>query len=303
MKHAHTPKPIKLAVVGSGRWGKNLVRNFHALDSLYAVCDSDVDRRVSVAAQYPAVTVYSSFEELLDKSPVSAVAVATPAERHHAMALAALESGRDVFVEKPLCLSTDDAHSLVAAARRHRRILMVGHVLRYHPAILKIQELIATGVLGDIEYVYSNRLAMGQIRKQENAIWSFAPHDISVILALLGHLPVQISASGGAYVQPNIANVTVSNLLFANGARAHIFVSWLHPYKEQKLVIIGSKRMIAFEDSSAERKLILYDRHMDWTSGHLEVASSKGEPIDFAAEEPLRLECAHFLECLGKRHQ
>src|SRR5262245_60446401 len=150
MKHAHTPKPIKLAVVGSGRWGKNLVRNFHALDSLYAVCDSDVDRRVSVAAQYPAVTVYSSFEELLDKSPVSAVAVATPAERHHAMALAALESGRDVFVEKPLCLSTDDAHSLVAAARRHGRIITVGHALRYTPPLLLHTELMSKRLSGVI---------------------------------------------------------------------------------------------------------------------------------------------------------
>src|SRR6202007_1956633 len=158
----------------------------------------------------------------------------------------------------------------------------------YHPAILKIQELLATGVIGRIEYIYSNRLSMGKIRQAENALWSFAPHDISVILALTGQLPLQVMATGGAYLQPNVADVTVSNLLFDRGTRAHIFVSWLHPYKEQRLVVVGSKAMVAFEDTRPDDKLMLFDKRIEWKNGSLEAAKPQGVPVGFSPQEPLR---------------
>ena len=164
---------------------------------------------------------------------------------------------------------------------------------------MKIKEILDAGELGKLEYIYSNRLSMGKIRREENALWSFAPHDISVILMLMGELPYQVSAVGGAYVQPNIADVTVSNLLFDRGTRAHIFVSWLHPYKEQRLVVVGSKKMIVFEDTRPSDKLVLYDKQIALTNGNFEVTQPKGEPVSFAAMEPLKLECEHFVECMA----
>jgi UDP-2-acetamido-3-amino-2,3-dideoxy-glucuronate N-acetyltransferase len=180
-------------------------------------------------------------------------------------------------------------------------MLMVGHLLRYHPAILKIQELVAAGTLGHLDYIYSNRLSMGKIRQEENALWSFAPHDISVVLALVGQMPVQVSATGGAYLQPNIADVTVSNLLFDRGTRCHIFVSWLHPYKEQRLVVVGSKQMLVFEDSRAENKLVLFDKRIEWKNGAMEASKPQGTPVAFDPDEPLRRECAHFVDCVRRR--
>ncbi len=230
-----------ICVVGCGHWGKNLARNFANLGHLYAICESDAERLKTFAALYPGARAFASLEDAISDPGMDALVLATPAEEHCRMALAALSAGKDVFVEKPLALDWEAGMEMVETARRHGRILMVGHLLRYHPAILKIQELLASGTIGRIEYIYSNRLSMGKIRREENALWSFAPHDISVILALTGQVPLQAVATGGAYLQPNIADVTVSHLLFDRGTRAHIFVSWLHPYKEQRLVVIGSK--------------------------------------------------------------
>lgn len=293
----------RICVVGCGHWGKNLVRNFSQLGLLYGICESDPGRLQSFAAQYPDVKPYYSFDEMLSDPLVEAVALASPAEQHFTMALAGLRAGKDVFVEKPLALDVQEGEQLVDEARSRRRILMVGHLLRYHPAILKIQQLVADGTLGKIEYIYSNRLSMGKIRKEENALWSFAPHDISVILALMGRQPVQVAATGGAYLQPNIADVTVSHLLFDNGARAHIFVSWLHPYKEQRLVIIGSRQMAVFEDSRPSNKLLLFDKHIEWKNGALEAGKCEGVPIAFETAEPLRTECQHFNACITTRNQ
>jgi predicted dehydrogenase len=222
---------------------------------------------------------------------------------HHGMAIDALDAGKDVFVEKPLALDVEEGQEIVDVARERGAVLMVGHLLRYHPAVLKIQELIESGVLGRLNYIYSNRLSMGKIRHEENALWSFAPHDISVILALVGHMPVQVTATGGAYLQPNIADVTVSNLLFDNGARSHIFVSWLHPYKEQRLVVVGSKQMVVFEDTRSADKLVLFDKRIEWKNGALEASKPTGTTIPFAEDEPLRRECAHFIDCVLNRCQ
>jgi predicted dehydrogenase len=230
---------------------------------------------------------------------VQGVVIATPAETHYALAKKVLEAGKDLFVEKPLALTYEQGAELVQLAERQKRILMVGHVLEYHPAILRIRELIHSGDLGKLYYIYSNRLSLGKIRREENILWSFAPHDIAVILRLTGSLPFEVVACGGNYVQPNVADVTVTNLLFDNGVRAHIYVSWLHPFKEQRLVIIGSKKMASFDDVS--KQLVLYDQRVEWQEGHPVPLKGEGEDVTFSADEPLRLECQAFLQAMQTR--
>lgn len=296
-------KSGNICVVGCGHWGKNLIRNFWKIGHLKAVCDSNTDSLTAIASQYPGTRTYGTLAEALADAELDAFVLASPAEQHHGMAMAAIQAGKDVFVEKPLALDAEDGLEMVHAARERGAVLMVGHLLRYHPAILKIQELVAAGALGRLDYIYSNRLSMGKIRQEENALWSFAPHDISVILALVGQMPVQVSATGGAYLQPNIADVTVSNLLFDRGTRCHIFVSWLHPYKEQRLVVVGSKQMLVFEDSRAENKLVLYDKCIEWKNGVIEASKPQGTPVAFDPDEPLRRECAHFVDCVRRRQE
>lgn len=212
--------PPTIAVVGAGYWGVNLIRNFNALNALGMICESDQARLEKFAAEYPKVICHSRLETVLADDSIAAVVIATPAETHFQIAQAALQAGKDVFVEKPLCLRAREAERLVLLARECDRILMVGHLLEYHPAILKLKEMIDAGELGRIQYIYSNRLNLGKIRKEENILWSFAPHDITVILRLLGDMPFEVAATGGAYLQPNLADVTVTNLLFDNGVRA-----------------------------------------------------------------------------------
>ena len=296
-------KSGNICVVGCGHWGKNLIRNFWTMGHLKAVCDSNTDSLRAIASQYPGISTFGTLAEALADSDLDSFVLASPAEQHHRMALAAIQAGKDVFVEKPLALDAEDGLEMVHAARESGVILMVGHLLRYHPAILKIQELVAAGTLGHLDYIYSNRLSMGKIRQEENALWSFAPHDISVVLALVGQMPVQVSATGGAYLQPNIADVTVSNLLFDRGTRCHIFVSWLHPYKEQRLVVVGSKQMLVFEDSRAENKLVLFDKRIEWKNGAMEASKPQGTPVAFDPDEPLRRECAHFVDCVRQRKE
>lgn len=293
----------RICVIGCGHWGKNLVRNFHQIGCLHGFFDAVSTRVEAFATQYPQARVYRSYEEVLQDPAVEAVALATPADQHASMAIAALHAGKDVFVEKPLALTPEDGKDILDASHETGRIAMVGHLLLYHPAILAVKRLLASGELGRLEYIYSNRLSMGKIRSEENALWSFAPHDISVILLLTGHLPVQVSATGGAYLQPNIADVTISNLLFDRGTRAHIFVSWLHPYKEQRLVVIGSKKMVVFEETRPSGKLLLYDKQVAWNRGTLEATQSQPVPVPYEPDEPLRLECQHFADCIRTRER
>jgi predicted dehydrogenase len=232
---------------------------------------------------------------------VDAVVIATPAETHYALARQALLAGKDAFVEKPLTLRCEEAEKLTALAESQGRILMVGHLLEFHPAITRLNELIQQGELGRLEYVYSNRLNMGKVRREENALWSFAPHDISVILLLLNRMPIQVAATGGTYLQPNIADVTVSTMLFDRGVRAHLFVSWLHPYKEQKLVVVGEHGMAVFDDVRKTEKLQLYDKKIDLVNGQFVAERPNARAVEFPADEPLMLECRHFLECLETR--
>jgi UDP-2-acetamido-3-amino-2,3-dideoxy-glucuronate N-acetyltransferase len=291
---------LNIACVGTGYWGLNLVRNFASLQALGSVCDSDPTRAQKVADQYGVQA--RTFADILADSSVPAVAIATPAETHYSLARKALLAGKDVFVEKPITLRSEDCLDLVELAESRRRILMVGHLLEYHPAILKLKELIDDGVLGDVQYIYSNRLNLGKVRREENALWSFAPHDISIILMLLnGQLPIRATAVGGNYLQREIADVTVSCLEFAGGVRAHIFVSWLHPYKEQKLVVVGSKYMAAFDDLLPADKLRLYSKRIDLNGDQVTVQKPEITPVPYQDGEPLQAECRHFLKCIETR--
>ena len=292
---------MRLAVVGAGYWGSNLIRVFHELGVLDRICDFSSDSLTRLADQYPDVRMESSYNAVLNDRAIDAVVIATPAECHYNMARMALEAGKDVYVEKPLTLHCDEAESLTDLAERQKRILMVGHLLEFHPAIVRLQEMIDQGELGAVEYIYSNRLNMGKVRREENALWSFAPHDISVILLLLKQMPIQVTATGGTYLQPNIADVTISTMLFNRGVRAHLFVSWLHPYKEQKLVIVGEHRMAVFDDVRKTDKLQLYDKKINLVNGQFVVERPSARTIDFSPEEPLSLECRHFLECVQTR--
>jgi UDP-2-acetamido-3-amino-2,3-dideoxy-glucuronate N-acetyltransferase len=292
---------VKVCVIGCGHWGKNHVRNFAQMGNLYAVCDANTESAEQLAKQHGIGKTYSDIRAVWDDPNIDAVVLATPAEQHFAMGMAAIRAGKDVFVEKPLALDWREGEQMVEAAERAGRILMVGHLLHYHPALIRMKELLGDGVLGRIEYIYSNRLSMGKIRREENALWSFAPHDISVILSLTGELPIQVTATGGAYLQPNIADVTVSNLLFDRGVRSHIFVSWLHPYKEQRLVVIGSKQMLVFEDSRADKKLMLYNKDIQLKGSGYEALKPEGKSVEFDAGEPLLSECRHFVRCVAER--
>ncbi len=288
-----------IAVIGCGYWGKNLVRNFNQLGALHTVCDLTPQGRAIAAEIAPEARIVASLADVADDPQIQGVVVATPAETHHAVAGQMLKAGKDLFVEKPLALTFEQGQALVQLAHRYERILMVGHVLEYHPAIMRLRELISTGALGKIQYIYSNRLNLGKIRTEENILWSFAPHDIAVILRLVGDIPFQVIACGGSYIQPNIADVTITNLLFDNGVRAHIHVSWLHPFKEQRLVVIGSKKMASFDDVA--KRLVLYDQHVDIKQGEPIPVKGEGEIVDFAADEPLRLECQAFLRAISTR--
>jgi UDP-2-acetamido-3-amino-2,3-dideoxy-glucuronate N-acetyltransferase len=294
---------MSVAVLGAGRWGENLVRNFYQLEALGAICDVSELRLQQLSSTYPGIRLVQHIEEVLSDKNVAAVAIATPANTHFELAKQALQAGKDVFVEKPLSLHYRQGQELVQLADRTRRILMVGHLLEYHPAIRKLKSLFRGGVLGELNYIYSNRLNLGRVRKEENALWSFAPHDTAVILSLMGQLPSAVSATGGAFLQTGIADVTLMTMGFPSGASAHIFVSWLHPYKEQRLVVIGSKQMAAFNDLEPVDKLMLYDGSFAWEDGDPVLSPRSRVPIPVVNEEPLRLECRHFLDCLASRRE
>jgi UDP-2-acetamido-3-amino-2,3-dideoxy-glucuronate N-acetyltransferase len=291
---------VNVAVVGVGYWGKNLVRNFHELGALSALCDDRGAVEASCSKQYENVRFCRDFHEVLADPSIAAVALATPAVTHYEMAKAALHAGKDVLVEKPLAIDVTHGEEVVKLAKARGRILMVGHILRYHPAILKLQELVANGALGKIDYLYSNRLNIGKIRTEENILWSFAPHDISVMLALLGEMPARVSCQGGAYLNRDVSDVTLSHFDFPSGVQAHIFVSWLHPVKEQRLVVVGSERMAVFDDTS-DHKLVLYPHRVEWKNRIPTAVKAEGEIVDLDAREPLREECRHFLDCVRSR--
>jgi len=290
-----------VGLAGCGYWGRNLARNLHQMGHLAAVADPSAKALKEVKAAYKGVRTVTTFEGLLEDRTIKAVALAAPAAQHYALAKKALKAGKDVFVEKPLALRIPDAEELVDLARRHKRVLMVGHILEYHPAILKLKEFVDSGELGAVHYVYSNRVNLGKVRQEENILWSFAPHDISVILLLMGRMPEWASTSGQNYLQHEIADVTMTCLAFPGKPRAHIFVSWLHPFKEQKLVVIGSKKMAVFDDVVKDGKLKIYDKGIDMKEGRPVVRQTAESTLFFPEMEPLREELSHFIECVRTR--
>jgi predicted dehydrogenase/acetyltransferase-like isoleucine patch superfamily enzyme len=292
----------RLAVAGCGYWGRNLVRNFHSLGSLVAVCDLDPGNAGQQADRYGVVAL--SFDEILAASDIDAVVLATPAVTHASLALRAIGTGKHVFVEKPLALDVSSAAKVLQAAAERDVIVMVGHLLRYHPAFMTLHDLVARGELGRLQYIYSNRLNLGKIRREEDVFWSFAPHDISMMLALAGESPERVSAIGQCYLHNRIADVTTTHLQFGNGVHGHIFVSWLHPNKEQRLIVVGDAGMAVFDDTQDwDRKLTLYPHRVFWRDGLPAPSRAEPVPVTVPASEPLRLECEHFLECLADRRQ
>jgi UDP-2-acetamido-3-amino-2,3-dideoxy-glucuronate N-acetyltransferase len=291
----------KVACIGGGYWGKNLIRNFNDLGALSWVVELDKTLRDQLGAKYPSIKVTDTIGQVLSDPNIAGIAIATPAVTHADLVRQALLADKDVFVEKPLCLSMDEGKTLVTLAAERRRVLMVGHLLWYHPAVLKLKKLVDDGDLGRIQYIYSNRLNLGKIRSEENILWSFAPHDISVILGLVGEMPHAINAQGGNYLHDQISDVTVSMLSFPSGVRAHIFVSWLHPFKEQKLIVVGDRQMAVFDDLETENKLVLYPHAITWKN-HLPIPTkAKAVSVPVKSTEPLREECLHFLQCIQTR--
>jgi UDP-2-acetamido-3-amino-2,3-dideoxy-glucuronate N-acetyltransferase len=295
-------KKPSVGVVGAGYWGKNLVRNFYELGVLRVVCDMNPEVLTGVRKKY-AVETTQRMDDLLSNSAIDAVVIAAPAARHYQLVKESLRARKDVFVEKPLALRTAEAQELVMLARERGRILMVGHILQYHPAIIELKRLISEGDLGKIQYIYSSRLNLGKLRTEENILWSFAPHDIAAILYLLGETPEQVATHGGSFLNPPLVDTTLTSCTFKAGVKAHIFVSWLHPFKEQKLTIVADKRMAVFDDLEAERKLVLYSHRINWVDRVPVAQKDEGEVVPIATAEPLRVECEHFLECIRTRQR
>lgn len=293
-----------VALLGAGRWGKNLARNFYSLGVLHTLCDPNESLLDHYQKIYPDIHLTSNYTSVLANDAIKQVVIASPAPLHFSLAKQALESGKDVYVEKPLCLDVKEGEELIKIADKKGKILMVGHILQYHSAVKTLKEIIATGELGKLHYIASNRLNLGSFRVEENALWNFAPHDISVILSIAGHvLPEDITCTGGAYISEGVADTTMTTMRFSNDLRAHIYVSWLHPFKEQKLIVIGSNGMAVFDDTKPwEEKLVLYRNHVKWSGGTFPEANQcPPEYVKLPPEEPLKEECLHFLNCCRDR--
>jgi len=301
---------VRVAVVGAGGWGRNLVRNYAELAGveLRVVCDRSPTARAAVAAAHPGVRVVEDVGTTLADADVQAVVVATDAPGHHQVALEALRAGRDVFVEKPLTLSAETSVELCEAAEASGRILMVGHLLLYHPAVELLRALVDQGELGDVLYVYAQRLNLGIVRRDESSWWSLAPHDVSVANYLLGAEPVSVSASGGTFLQKDrgLEDVVFATLNYPGGRLAHVHVSWLDPHKTRRLTVVGSKKMAVFDDTSADQKLVLFDKGVEppRTVSYEEGVRVRTGDIRIPAlrmVEPLRRECEAFVRAVRTR--
>lgn len=288
-----------IAVIGAGYWGRNIVRVLDELGALSAICEV---RDLPHLGPYKGrVRIVRDHEALLADPSIKAVAIATPAATHYSLAKEFLMAGKDVFIEKPLALTLKEGEELVTLAERKGRILMVGHLLHYHPAVIRLKELLRDGRLGKVLYIYSNRLNIGRLRTEENVLWSFAPHDISLIISLLGEEPQEVRAFGEAFFNRGVHDMTVTVMEFPSGVKAHIFVSWLHPFKEQRFVVVGSEGMVVFDDVASE-KLVFYPHQVRWEGGKIPVAQrATGETIPVQGKEPLKEEIRHFLDCVQQR--
>lgn len=288
-----------VAVIGAGHWGRNLLRNFAALEALAGFHDSDPANLEAARQSYPTARAYPDFAAVLADPTIEAVVIATPAATHGALAQQALRARKHVFVEKPLCLDLSEGREIEALAKSTNRTLMVGHLLLYHPAFIALQAFVAQGRIGTLRYIYSNRTSLGRIRREENAFWSFAPHDLSMILALVHDMPTQVVCAGSGWLLPHVADTTLTHLTFPKNVQAHVFVSWLHPYKEHRMVAVGSEGMVVFDDVlQGPQKLAFYQHKVGWDGELPSVDRAAAQPIPYEADEPLARECRHFLECL-----
>jgi len=294
-----TALDIRVAQIGCGYWGKNLVRNFSEIGALAAISDGHAPTAAKMSADYGVPAL--EWAAILADPTIHAVSLATPAEVHAAMAAEAIGAGKHIFVEKPLALNSADAAKLVAAADVAERTLMVGHLLQYHPTFLHMRKVVESGSIGAIDYLFSNRMSLGKFRTEENVLWSFAPHDVSMLLALTGEEPETISAQGAAFVTPGVADWVTMQFAFPGGARGHVQASWASPYKEQRLVVIGREAMLVFDDAEPEwtRKLALYRHRID-CSGPVPVPKKgEAEYVEVPRGEPLKAECLHFLDAIA----
>jgi predicted dehydrogenase len=298
--------PLRIAVAGLGYWGPNLARNFAALPGceLAWCCDASEEARTRVAAQFPGARSSGDLDELLNDATLDAVVLATPVPSHAELTLRVLEAGKHCFVEKPLAQSVADAERVVAAAEAAGRVLMVGHLLEYHPGVQKLKELADSGELGDrIYYIYGNRLNLGKLRADENALWSLGAHDVSVVLYLAGEEPSEVVAHGESYVRDGVEDVVFCFLRFPSGLSAHLHLSWLDPHKERRFTVVGSSRMATFDDMALEGKLTVYDKGFDEDArGYGEYITRTGDIFcpRIPNAEPLRVECEHFVQCIRR---
>ncbi len=303
---------IKVGLIGCGAWGKNLLRNFANLPGcvLLSCCDENPKQMEKLRPGYPGVEFTNDHKEIIENPNLDAVVIATPPATHYQLCRAAMLSGKDVFVEKPLVLDTKQGEELVELAEKKKRILMVGHIMEYHAATLKLKEYVDGGELGKIYYLYSTRVNLGMVRDIENALWSFAPHDISMILFLLGEAPVSVTATGECYLQRDkgIEDVVFMNMRFDDGTMAHVHVSWLDPHKERRLTVVGDKKMAVFDDTRSAEKIWIYDKGVDTKQDY----STYGEYLSLRfgdvlipqipSTEPLKTECQHFIDCVQNRN-
>jgi UDP-2-acetamido-3-amino-2,3-dideoxy-glucuronate N-acetyltransferase len=287
---------LSIGLIGIGYWGKNIARNLYDLGFLDAIYDNNELIFSELKNTYPNVRIFKNIDDLIDYK-IDAVFIATPAETHGKLVKIFLNKNIHVFVEKPLCLNVKEGNDLKKLAEQKGLKLMVGHLLLYHPAFISLKNIVESGGLGKLRYIYSNRLSLGKLRKEENALWSFAPHDISMILSLIGSEPTKIEASGGYYLNNDVADTTMTFLHFKKGIKAHIFVSWLNPYKDQRLVVIGEKAMATFIDvEEKEKKLLLYNHDVAWDGNIPVIEKAEGVVIKYdMSKEPLKEECKSFI--------
>lgn len=293
----------KIGIIGTGKWGMNHVKTLHYNfpENFFAVCDKNKNTLEKINFLSDNVLKTDDIDFVINSGEVDGLIIATPAETHFEIAKKALQNNKHVLVEKPLTLYSEETAELIELSEKNNKVLMVGHVLLYHPAIIKIKQMIKDGHIGKVQYIYSNRLNLGTIRSEENILWSFAPHDISVIQYLIESNPLEVEAMGAVFLQHNIEDSTLTYLLYPNNIHAHIYVSWLHPFKEQRLVIIGDKGMITFEDSLPSEKLKLYEKGFIRVENELHKFDKDYRVVDFENSPPLMEEQKHFIDCIENK--
>lgn len=289
---------IKVAVIGCGNWGKNLARVFHQLGALYAVCDTEPTKATTLSKKYNVP--HASLEKLLINKEINAIAIATPSSTHYEIGMLCLKANKHLFIEKPLALKVKDAITLENQAKNQNRVLMVGHLLQYHGVFAAVKQLNMSGSLGKLQQIYSHRCNFGKYRTEESVLWDFTPHDISMILSLVGEMPYQVMATSANHLEHTVIDSVDIHLNFHGNIQAKCFASWIHPYKEQRLIVIGNKAMAVFDDCQPwESKLRLHHYPAEWNDGLPQPFHSQFENISLPITEPLFNECSHFLQCVA----